>query len=375
LRQDLAKTNSLEGGRARAQGGGMRNLITLGTAVLLAIGIAGWTWAASADNQTVATIGNHRITQSELDARVLQGMPKNQLYNLRMRALDQMIDQSVVDAAAKKANLTPADYLKTEIKSTPVTEADARKFYDAHKAGIDAQTRNAPFSQIEKPLINALQNRQDHEQRDALMEKLRGQNNVRVLLKPPRTEVASTGHPSSGGKDAPVTLVEFSDFQCPYCRAAEPTVQAVRQKYGDKIHFVYMDFPLGMHAHAMDAANAAQCANDQGKFWQYHDALFADQSKLAPADLKATAARLGLDTKKFDACFDSQQHIKQIQAEQAEGTADGVSATPTFFVNGREIEGAEPLPTFQSTIDQELAAAGHAEKAASAGAAHGTPQS
>ena len=208
-------------------------------------------------------------------------MPKNQLYNMRMQALDQMIDQAIVDAAAKKANLTPAEYLKTEIKDTPVTEADAKKFYDAHKAGIDAQTHNAPFDQIKKPLMNAMQSRQERQQRDALMEKLRAENGVKILLTPPRSEVASAGHPWTGGKDAPVTLVEFSDFQCPYCRAAEPTVQAVRQKYGDKVRFVYMDFPLGMHAHAMDASNAAQCAGDQDKFWQYHDALFADQSKLA----------------------------------------------------------------------------------------------
>jgi protein-disulfide isomerase len=332
--------------------------------------------AASGNSQTVATIHNHPITESELDARVLQGMPKNQLYNLRMQALDQMIDQSVVEAAAKKANLTPSDYLKAELKDTPVTEADAKKYYQDHKAGIDAQTHNAPFDQIKAPLMNALQNRQNHQQRDALLEKLRAENGVKILLKPPRTEVASAGHPSSGAKDAPVTLVEFSDFQCPYCRAAEPTVQAVRQKYGDKIRFVYMDFPLGMHAHAMDAANAAQCAGDQGKFWQYHDALFADQGKLAPADLKATAAKLGLDTKKFAACFDSQQHDGEIRAEEAQGSADGVSATPTFFVNGREIEGAEPLPTFESTIDQEMATAAHPVKAASAGSkAASAPQS
>jgi protein-disulfide isomerase len=354
----------------------MRNLGVIAIAIGLAAAAFTGARAASVDNPAVATIRNHPITESELDTRVLQGMPKTQLYNLRMQALDQMIDQSLVETAAKKANLTPADYLRSELKDTPVTPADVKKYYDDHKAGIDAQTHNAPFDQIKAPLMNALQNRQNREQREALLEKLRDANSVKILLKPPRTEVVSAGHPSTGGNAAPVTLVEFSDFQCPYCRAAEPTVQAVRQKYGDKIRFVYMDFPLGMHAHAMDAANAAQCAGDQGKFWQYHDALFADQGKLAPADLKATAAKLGLDTKKFDACFDSQQHVQAIRAEQAEGSADGVSATPTFFVNGREIEGAEPLPAFQSTIDQELATAGHPVKAASAGnKASSMPQS
>lgn len=324
--------------------------------------------AATADGQQpVATIGSHSISQEELDARVLKNIPKNQLYKLRKQALDQMIDQYVVEEAAKKAKLTPVEYLKTEIKSTPVTEADARKYYDEHKSSIDAQTNNRPFDQIKAPLMSALQRRQDGQEREALLDKLKDENKVKVLMEAPRTTIASAGHPWTGGKDAPVTVVEFSDFQCPYCRAAEPTVKAVRDKYGDKVKFVYMDFPLGMHAHAMEAANAAQCASDQNKFWQYHDALFADQSKLDAVSLKATAAKAGLDTKQFDTCFDSQKKLPSIRAEQAEGSAAGVSATPTFFVNGREIEGAESLPVFQNTIDDELVAASHSSKTAQNG--------
>ncbi|HUN57188.1 MAG TPA: thioredoxin domain-containing protein [Candidatus Binataceae bacterium] len=352
-----------------SQGGIMRSAIVIAVTV---IGLAGATPATARstggdDGQTAALVGGHKITVQELDTQVLANIPKSQLYNLRKQALDQMIDKSVVDAAAKKANLTPDNYLKTELKVTPVTEADAKKYYEAHKAGIDAQTNNKPFDQIKTPLMNALQNHQEHLEREAFLEKLRDQENVKVLLKPPRSAIASAGHPWTGGENATVTVVEFSDFQCPYCRAAEPTVKAIRDKYGDKVKFVYMDFPLGMHQHAMDAANAAQCASDQGKFWQYHDALFADQTKLDAADLKATAAKLGLDTKKFDTCFDSQSKVPGIRAEQAEGGAAGVSATPTFFVNGREIEGAEAMPVFQDMIDGELADAGHPAKMASAG--------
>jgi protein-disulfide isomerase len=340
-----------------ARGGVVAVMLAL---ALIAIRPCGLQAAATGDSQQpAAMIGRHPISQEEVDARVLQDIPKNQLYNMRKQALDQMIDQFVVEKAAKKAKLTPMAYLKTELKTTPVTEADARKYYDAHKSSIDAQTNNRPFDQIKVPLMNALQRRQDGEEREALLDKLRDENNVKVLLAAPRTAIASAGHPWTGGKDATVTIVEFSDFQCPYCRAAEPTVKAVRDKYGDKVKFVYMDFPLGMHQHAMDAANAAQCASDQNKFWQYHDALFADQSKLDVANLKATAAKAGLDTKQFDTCFDSKTKVPGIQAEQAEGSAAGVSATPTFFVNGREIEGAESLPVFQNTIDDELAAASH----------------
>jgi protein-disulfide isomerase len=366
-RQRMAKPGWSGSFGTGAQGGIMRNAIAIAM-IGLAIALPGMARAAGGDGQpeTAAKIGGRTITVQELDARVLANIPKTQLYNLRKQALNQMIDQSVVDAAAKKVNLTPVDYLKTELKMPAVTEADAKKYYEEHKAGIDAQTNKKPFDQIKTPLRNALQAHNERLQREALLEKLRAEDNVQVFLKPPRSEVASAGHPWTGGKNASVTMVEFSDFQCPYCKAAEPTVKAIRDKYGDKVKFVYMDFPLGMHQHAMDAASAAQCAGDQGKFWQYHDALFADQTKLDPADLKATAAKLGLNTKKFDTCFDSQSKVPGIRQEQAEGGKDGVSATPTFFINGREVEGAESMPVFTDLIDGELADAGNSAKLAKA---------
>jgi predicted DsbA family dithiol-disulfide isomerase len=342
----------------------MRKTIVIEMALALVTAVSGGAWSMNDGNQPVATIGNHQISKSELDARVLESMPKNQLYNLRMQALDQLINRAVIESAASKAALSPDEYLKMKLKETPVSEADAKTYYDEHKSDIDAKTHNASFNQIKRALITALQNRYNREQFEALIGKLRNEDDVKIVLKLPRTQVATAGHPWSGGKNARVTLVEFSDFQCPYCRAAEPTMKELRDKYGDEVKFVYMDFPLSMHAHALEAANAAQCAADQDKFWQYHDALFANQRKLAPADLKATAAKLGLDSKRFNACFDSQKHLSEIRAEQAEGATAGVSATPTFFVNGREIEGAASLSSFQKTIDQEREASDHSMKAA-----------
>jgi protein-disulfide isomerase len=151
--------------------------------------------------------------------------------------------------------------------------------------------------------------------------------------------------------------VEFSDFQCPYCRAAEGTVKEIRAKYGDRVKFVYMDFPLGFHEHAMDAARAARCAGEQDKFWEYHDALFQDQSKLGDADLKSRAAKLGLDTKKFSACFDKGEPDALIKADQTQGAALGVTGTPTFYINGRELTGAQPPEKFAELIDDELSKA------------------
>jgi protein-disulfide isomerase len=314
-------------------------------------------WAADASgNQVVATVGDHQITLGDLDAAVLQSVSKSQLYELRKQALDKMLDTELIDAAAKKANLTPDAYLARELHSNggQVTEADARKYYDAHKAGIDAQTGGRPFSAIKGLLINAIQRHNDRDKRDALVAKLRTAAHVKVTLEAPRMNIVSSGHPWTGGKDAKVTIVEFSDFQCPYCRSAEPVLKQVRSKYGDKVKFVYMDFPLGMHQHAMDAAVAGRCAAAQDKFWQLHDAMFSDQTKLDAAGLKASAAKAGLDTKKFDACFDARPGVDGIKSDQVQGERLGVSGTPTFFVNGRELVGMESESAFSDVIDDEL---------------------
>lgn len=317
-------------------------------------------WAADASpNPVVATVGDRQITQNELDAAVLKSISKSQLYDLRKQTLDHMVEADLIDAAARKANLTPDAYLARELhgKGTQVSEADAKKYYDAHKAGIDAQTGGRSFNDIKGLLISAMQRHDDRERREALVTKLRADAHVKVALEAPRVTVASAGHPWTGGKDAPVTIVEFSDFQCPYCRSAEPVLKQIRAKYGDKVKLVYMDFPLGMHPHAMDAAVAGRCAADQNKFWELHDAMFSDQTKLDAAGLKASAAKAGLDAKKFNACFDAKPGAAGIKADQAQGERLGVSGTPTFFVNGREMVGMESAKGFSDVIDDELSRA------------------
>jgi protein-disulfide isomerase len=317
--------------------------------------------AVSNPDAVLATVGNHQITEQEVDQeilkRILRSVDSSKLYEWRKDAVNGMVDQYLIDKAAKKAGLPPDQYVAHEINadnSNKVTEADARKYYDGHKAQIQAQTTR-PFDQIKGELIAALQRQQNTERREQLMAKLKADEPVKIMLVEPRVKVESEGHPSTGGKDAPVTIVEFSDFQCPFCRAAENSLKAVKDRYGDKVRLVYLDFPLGMHAHAMDAARAGRCAGEQGKFWQFHDAMFADQSKLTPEDLKADAKNLGLDTKAFDACFDSNKYDAQIHKDMSQGTSLGVTATPTFYINGRQILGAQPPDRFDEVIDDELA--------------------
>jgi protein-disulfide isomerase len=171
-----------------------------------------------------------------------------------------------------------------------------------------------------------------------------------------RYDVAIKDQPSWGAADAPITIVEFSDFQCPFCeRFFTETYPQLKQKYGDKIHFVYRDFPLSqIHPQADIAAQAANCANGEGKFWEYHDILFKNQSKLQRDDLVGYATQLGIDKTKFSKCLDSRTYDPQINQDIQDGFNLGVGGTPTFFINGRPVVGAQPYSVFAQTIDAEL---------------------
>ena len=181
------------------------------------------------------------------------------------------------------------------------------------------------------------------------------------MLEPPRVTLDITDdEPAKGPEDAPIVLVEYSDFQCPYCARAQPSVAQVLQTYGDKVRLVFRDFPLAMHDNAQLAAEAGQCAAEQGQFWEYHDVLFANARALAASDLQQYATDLGLDMIPFNSCLESGRHTNGVQADLASGQARGVSGTPAFFINGRLLSGAQPFSAFQKIIDEELEQSGQA---------------
>lgn len=166
-----------------------------------------------------------------------------------------------------------------------------------------------------------------------------------------------SNRPVRGSPDAKVTIVEFSDFECPFCQRAEPTVRQVMNDYSGKVRLVYMQFPLSFHPNAQKAAEANECAGDQGKFWEYHDRLF-DTAQLDTASLKAHAASLGMDTARFNQCLDSGANAAKVAAMQGMGSQNGVSGTPTFFINGTPLVGAQPYANFKAAIDRQLAGSG-----------------
>jgi protein-disulfide isomerase len=173
----------------------------------------------------------------------------------------------------------------------------------------------------------------------------------------PKVDVSADDDPAKGDKNAPVTIIEFSDFECPFCgRWFTQTYPQLKSEYIDtgKVRLVYRDFPLGFHPNAQKAAEAAECADEQGKFWEMHDKIFANQQAIAVANLKQYAKDLGLDSSKFDSCLDSDKYASEVQKDYQDGTAAGVSGTPSFFINGQLVVGAQPYSVFKQAIDAEL---------------------
>ncbi len=161
--------------------------------------------------------------------------------------------------------------------------------------------------------------------------------------------------PSLGSPKAPVTIVEFTDFECPFCRKVQPTLMQIRKSYPDQVRLVFKNFPLSFHSHSRQAHLAALCADDQGKFWEYRNLLFANPKALKNSDLLNYAKTLGLASETFSNCLNQEEHAQKIDDDMKEAISLGVQGTPAFLINGRLLEGAQPFSSFQQVIDEELA--------------------
>jgi protein-disulfide isomerase len=314
-----------------------------------------------APDEAVATVGTSSITLAEVDDKALEQPVSNfgsaklsqALYEARRAALDDIIASRLIDAAAKAQGIDREALIEKEITSKipPVSDADVSAWYQANQSRL----QGASFEQVKQPIRNYLTQEKMQGVRSVYLDSLKAKTSVKVMLDPPRQKVATANSPSKGSANAPIELIEFSDFQCPFCLRADPTVQQVLSTYGDKIRFVYRHYPLPNHPFARPAAEAAACAGEQGKFWPYHDRLFANPGKLSDADLKQHAAVLGLDTTQFNACVDTHKLKAQVDNDVKDGEAAGVNGTPAFYINGRMLSGAQPYEAFKKIIDEELA--------------------
>jgi protein-disulfide isomerase len=244
---------------------------------------------------------------------------------------------------------------EVESKVAPVTDEEAKDFYEKNKARAGQLSEAEAMDQIRQYLgAQRLQ-----EKLREYVGTLRAKSAVKVLIDPYRVAVTAGDDPARGPATAPVTLVEFSDFQCPYCARVGPALKRVEDTYGDKVRIVYKDFPLlQIHNNAAKAAEAGGCAADQGKFWELHDKMFANQNKLDVTSLKQLAKDTGLDAAAFDACLDSGKHAAEWNEDLRDGEKYGVTGTPAFFVNGRLLGGAASFDRFAEMIDDELSRRG-----------------
>lgn len=314
--------------------------------------------AAAADG-VAAKVGDKTITISELDTKAAAQLMKvrQQEFEVRQQALDGLINDELFEREAKAKGITREKLIETEIaaKAPAPSQAEIDAYYEANKARMGTQTKEQVSPQIGAMLK---QQRMAGVQGDYL-KGLREKYGVKVMIEPPRVQVSTDDDPAKGGGNtAPVTIVEFSDYQCPYCSRAETVVDEVMKKYGDKVRLVYRDYPLSFHQNAEMAAMGGECAEEQGKFWEMHKAMFGNQQKLAATDLVETAGGIGLDKDKFKTCLDSGKFRPEVQKDFQDGQKAGVTGTPTFFINGVMVVGARDVASFSDIIDRELARAG-----------------
>ncbi len=281
---------------------------------------------------------------------------KQQIYDAKKMALDDYIGKTLEEKAAKAKGVTVDALIKTEIedKIAPVTPADVDTFYAQNQRMFGGQAKEAVTKQIE----DQIRAQRIAQKRNDFRASLRASTPVKINLEVPRIAISIDDQPIQGSKDAPVMIVHFSDYQCPFCSRVVPTLDKIRKDYGDKVAVVYRDFPLSFHQYAEKASEAADCAGKQGKFWEYHDKNFANQGQLSVPDLKKRAEEMGLDMAKFNQCLDSGETKPEIDRDMKDGAAYGVQGTPATFVNGRFLSGAQPYENFKKVIDDELSLKG-----------------
>jgi protein-disulfide isomerase len=301
-----------------------------------------------------ATVAGKAIDLAEVDGLVRPQLMELRAreYQIRSQALDALITRELMEkeAAARGVTAEALDQAEVVAKAT-VAEAEVKSVYDANRARLGKASEAEGMEQVR----NALRQQRQTERRNAFARELRAKHEVKVLLEPYRVPVELAGAPVRGNPKAAVTIVEFSDFECPFCVRARPTVKRVRDTYGDKVQWAFRHYPLDFHPQAQKAGEAAACAAEQGRFWEMHDLLWDKPTQLQVPELKQHAGVLGLDAQAFAACLDGGRHADLVERDFRAGQEYGVTGTPAFFVNGRLISGAQPFEAFQQVIDDELA--------------------
>lgn len=281
-----------------------------------------------------------------------------QVWMVKRRALQTILNQKLVEIEAKKRGITEEALVKSEADANvqDPTDDEIAAYYDARKDSI-----KQPLDELRDKIRQELKTQAIQKARVAylqgLMQEAVNNGGLVFLMPPPKLEVPVDAARLRGDPKAPVTIVEFSDFSCPFCRKAENTMKELLEKYPGRVRLGYRDYPLtDLHPRAEQAAEASRCAGEQGKYWEYHELLFANPDKQDRAGLIDQARALKLDDKQFEGCLSSGKYRREVQADAQLGMSGGVTGTPAFFVNGNFLNGAQPAEVFEKIIDQLLSA-------------------
>ncbi len=340
----------------------LRTLCLVGLPAVAAAGCVAMSQAQDQDD-VAARVGDSVVTLADLEDAWNEADPRGRLeqlqdlYEARRQVLDDVVGNRLIEREAEARGVGREELLEAELpaRTEAVTDAQIDRIYEVNRDRLGGRTLEEM-----RPEIRSLLERQQPAQalRRYMTELRRAADDIVITLPPPRQEIElSASDRSKGPADAPVVIVEFSDFECPYCQQATATMDALLERYPDEIRFVYKDFPLPNHPNAFKAAEAGHCAHDQGQFWPFHDKLFATPDALDVESLKAYADELGLDADAFAACLEDDRHAESVNDEMDAGRRLGASSTPTLFINGRPVFGALPLDFFDEMVREELAAA------------------
>ncbi len=305
-----------------------------------------------------AKVGDVEITNAEVADGIESDIyeAEQKLFEIRFNKLRGLIIEKMIANDSRKGNLSSDQFLEKYIaQDVKISEKEIEAFIKDQN--IPAEHINP---QIREKIKSYLEMERKKESVDKWIAAQTKKTNVEVYMSKPRRptfEINIGDAPAVGSNSAKVTVVEFSDFQCPFCAKGADIIKSLKKKYGDKVRFVFKNFPLPFHNQAEGAAVAGLCANEQSTdlFWKMHDAMFGDQTKLDVDSLKATAKKIGAKPEQFNKCLDENKYLTKVQADMEEGRKIKVKSTPTFFINGQLINGAQPLEVFTEIIDEELA--------------------
>lgn len=308
---------------------------------------------ASGDSTVIAEIDGAPVTLGELEQKHADTLfqAKSSFYQSQRKALDALIDDSLLQRQAQRESLTVDQLLQKHVNASlpkDPTEESLRVYYE----GIET---NEPYEAVHDKILEHLRQRRLEKARAAYLQSLRQGAKIAIRLSPPRAVIPLNDTGLRGRHDAPVILVEYADYECPYCQQIEPDLKKLEAEYRGKLSLAYKDVPLPMHSHAEKAAEAARCAGVQGKFWEYHDLLFETKESGVP-ELKRHARTLDLDPARFDKCLDSGEQADRVKSDLGEAQRLGLVGTPTFFINGRFLGSGISPETLQREVEQELAA-------------------